>query len=209
MKRESPPGGDETTKGGQQLHPVRETTAGNRIVEGTDMLVGPAVSAKVPLTPAWLPEVGPRVTTPGETHTNTSGVQTTDRPHLTEDWRADVTLLDTAAAPIPTVIAGISDPFEALPYGCACGARWAGLKTCHCTACHSTFSTVTAFDKHRVGSHADDRRHCVDPARTGLIDAGRDYPCWAQARRGHGAQARRGDVDELRQKEAGGPGPAD
>ncbi|WP_442386149.1 FDXHR family putative zinc-binding protein [Mycobacterium sp.] len=157
-------------------------------------------------------KVGPPGTTPRGTDTNTSGSQTTDRPQLTEDWRADVALLDAAGAPIPTVptvIAGISDPFGALPFRCACGARWAGLKTCHCTACHCTFSTVTAFDRHRVGSHADSTRRCVHPARAGLVEAGRRYRCWAQARRGHGAQARRGDVDELRQKEAGGPGPAD
>lgn len=132
-----------------------------------------------------LPDIGSRGTTPGEIDTNTSGSETTDRPQLTEDWRADVALLDAAGAPIPTVptvIAGISDPFGALPCRCACGARWAGLKTCHCTACHCTFSTVTAFDKHRVGSNADDCRHCVDPATDGLVDAGRRYACWAPAR---------------------------
>jgi hypothetical protein len=141
-------------------------------------------------------EIGPPGTTPRGTDTNTSGSQTTDRPHLTEDGRAGVALLDAAEAPIPAVIAGICGAFEALPYGCDCGARWAGMKTSHCPACHSTFSTVAAFDKHRAGSHADDSRHCADPATAGLVAAGRRYQCWAQAQRGHGAQARRGDVDD-------------
>ena len=35
-----------------------------------------------------------------------------------------------------------------------CGAEFSGLKTAHCSACHETFTTVAAFDKHRTGSHA-------------------------------------------------------
>ena len=65
-----------------------------------------------------------------------------------------------------------------LPYGCQCGARWGGLKTCHCAACHQSFTVLSAFDKHRRGSHPDSTRHCVDPASVGLIDVGRSYPCW-------------------------------
>jgi hypothetical protein len=52
-------------------------------------------------------------------------------------------------------------------------------KTCLCPTCGETFSVVAAFDKHRQGSHADDTRHCVDPASVGLVDAGRSYSCWA------------------------------
>ena len=52
----------------------------------------------------------------------------------------------------------------------------------HVTAmCHRTFTTVSTFDKHRTGSHAKGTRHCVPPAEVGLVDAGRAYPCWAQA----------------------------
>lgn len=67
-----------------------------------------------------------------------------------------------------------------LPYACRCGARWSGYNTCHCPAdgCHATFTGITAFDKHRDGKHSDDSRHCVDPAKVGLVDAGRSYPCW-------------------------------
>ena len=59
-----------------------------------------------------------------------------------------------------------------------CPARWGGLKTAHCPACHQTFTTVGAFDKHRSGQHHNSTRHCVDPASLGLVDAGRAYPCW-------------------------------
>lgn len=66
-----------------------------------------------------------------------------------------------------------------------CGAWWTGSNTCHCTACHCSFTSQSASDKHRAGSHERDTRHCLDPAtvhnRKGervLVDAGRDYPCW-------------------------------
>lgn len=68
-----------------------------------------------------------------------------------------------------------------LPFGCArCDNRWNGYKTAHCGAqgCHRTFTSTSAFDKHHDGSHANDTRHCVDPATVGLVDAGRSYPCW-------------------------------
>lgn len=62
-----------------------------------------------------------------------------------------------------------------------CNAIWGGFKTAHCTACHETFTTVSTFDKHRTGSHPNSTRHCLRPADVGLVDAGRAYPCWAQA----------------------------
>jgi len=63
--------------------------------------------------------------------------------------------------------------------GCGrCPNRWGGLKTAHCSACHRTFTGLTAFDKHREGSHPNSTRHCVDPETVGLVDAGRAYPCW-------------------------------
>jgi hypothetical protein len=63
-------------------------------------------------------------------------------------------------------------------YTCRCGAHWGGLSTGHCSACHLTFTGITAFDKHRTGSHANDTRACLDPASVGLVDANRAYPCW-------------------------------
>lgn len=60
-----------------------------------------------------------------------------------------------------------------------CDAWWGGLNTSHCSACHQTFTGLSAFDKHRTGSHANSTRHCVAPESVGLVDAGRAYPCWA------------------------------
>lgn len=61
-----------------------------------------------------------------------------------------------------------------------CQGVWGGLKAAHCTAdgCHQTFTTVSAFDKHRTGSHPHDTRTCLPPEQVGLVDAGRTYPCW-------------------------------
>lgn len=75
--------------------------------------------------------------------------------------------------------------------GCGgCDSRWGGLLTSHCTGCHQTFSGLTAFDKHRTGSHAKGR-FCLDPRTT--VDENpesasfgkpifklseRAYPCW-------------------------------
>jgi len=41
-----------------------------------------------------------------------------------------------------------------------CGARYTGTGGGHCMACHRTFTSVAAADRHRVGGY-DDRR-CVD-----------------------------------------------
>ena len=38
-----------------------------------------------------------------------------------------------------------------------CGG-WTGLSTCHCSACHRTFTGITAFDVHRQNYR------CLDPA---------------------------------------------
>jgi hypothetical protein len=43
-----------------------------------------------------------------------------------------------------------------------CERTWQGLAEAHCTVCHAHFTTVTAFDLHRVGP--TDTRHCEDPA---------------------------------------------
>jgi len=59
-----------------------------------------------------------------------------------------------------------------------CSAGFSGLKTAHCTGCHATFSTASAFDKHRAGSHTQDTRHCLPPESVGLVSANRAYPCW-------------------------------
>jgi hypothetical protein len=67
-------------------------------------------------------------------------------------------------------------PYENLPFGDRCGARWAGTTTCHCggkTGCHRTFSGASTFDRHRRGGQ------CLDPEAAGLaLLAGRAYACW-------------------------------
>ena len=78
----------------------------------------------------------------------------------------------------------ISSPAAGLGSCARCPARWGGLKTAHCNACHETFTVVAAFDKHRAGSHTLDDRHCLDPAAVGLVDAGRAYSCWGFPGRG-------------------------
>lgn len=71
----------------------------------------------------------------------------------------------------------IAIPASAIRTNC-CDAWWTGLKTAHCPACHETFTTTSAFDKHRTGEHHNDTRHCQPPAQVGLTDAKRPYPCW-------------------------------
>jgi hypothetical protein len=81
-------------------------------------------------------------------------------------------------------VAQISTPQAGMVSCVRCPARWGGLKTAHCNACHQTFTVVAAFDKHRAGSHTHDDRHCLDPAAVGLVDAGRAYSCWGFPGRG-------------------------
>jgi len=45
---------------------------------------------------------------------------------------------------------------------CACDFGH-GLRTCHCAACHETFTGVTAFDAHHV-ENEDGVTVCLDPA---------------------------------------------
>jgi hypothetical protein len=63
---------------------------------------------------------------------------------------------------------------EDLPFGCRCGARWAGSGTAHCAAqCHRTFSGAGPFDAHRRDGK------CLDPATIGMsLVGGRAYECW-------------------------------
>ena len=66
----------------------------------------------------------------------------------------------------------------ALPHHCPrCPSRWGGLLTAHCAACHLTFTGITAFDKHREGSHITGR-YCITPEAAGLVLSSRAYPCY-------------------------------
>ena len=46
-----------------------------------------------------------------------------------------------------------------------CPNTWTGNAKAHCSGCHRTFSTVGAFDRHRL------RYECQNPAERGLIQA--------------------------------------
>jgi hypothetical protein len=52
-------------------------------------------------------------------------------------------------------------PKDAIRHGC--GAWWTGGERSHCGGCHLTFSSQTAFDRHRR------RLRCVAPATAGLV----------------------------------------
>lgn len=48
-------------------------------------------------------------------------------------------------------------------FGCrGCDITWGGFRTCHCSACHETFSGVTNFDKHQRNGE------CRKPQKCGL-----------------------------------------
>lgn len=60
--------------------------------------------------------------------------------------------------------------------GC-CSARWTGLSAAHCSACHETFTSVSAFDLHRR------KAVCLSPTLTpadiGMVTAARDWSGWS------------------------------
>jgi hypothetical protein len=59
-----------------------------------------------------------------------------------------------------------------------CGKTWTGLRRAHCPACHETFNSDSAAEKHRIGKPGIDRR-CVDPATVGLIAVQQPWgECW-------------------------------
>ncbi|WP_420855008.1 hypothetical protein [Rhodococcus pseudokoreensis] len=55
-----------------------------------------------------------------------------------------------------------------------CEATWGGMHTCHCSGCHHTFSSLSAFDLHRRGDQ------CRTPSDAGLVLADRAYPCFTR-----------------------------
>lgn len=59
-----------------------------------------------------------------------------------------------------------------------CGNTWTGLRRAHCPACHRTFNSDSAAEKHRVGRPGVNRR-CVDPASVGLVPVEQPWgTCW-------------------------------
>ena len=66
--------------------------------------------------------------------------------------------------------------------GCRCGAEWPGTRISHCSTCHYTFSSVSAFDAHRRADPVESKPskyvgRCLDPRDAGLT--ARDVPATA------------------------------
>lgn len=59
-------------------------------------------------------------------------------------------------------------PANAILHG-ACKQWWTGAERSHCGGCCRTFSSLTAFEKHRKGLR------CNDPAAVGLIARQKPY----------------------------------
>ena len=60
----------------------------------------------------------------------------------------------------------------------ACGKTWTGVTRSHCPACHETFNSEYAAEKHRAGKPGIDRR-CLPPAEAGLIASEQPWgQCW-------------------------------
>lgn len=57
---------------------------------------------------------------------------------------------------------------------CGCGAWWTGQNTSHCTACHETFTGITAFDAHHRGGH----KHPSTMEALALIDRAHGQKVW-------------------------------
>lgn len=59
---------------------------------------------------------------------------------------------------------GTTSPRPSPRFSCGgCAQTWTGVRRCHCSACHVTFSSPSAFDAHvKTAGH-------VDPATVGLV----------------------------------------
>lgn len=60
-----------------------------------------------------------------------------------------------------------------------CNNLWTGAATCHCSACHLTFTDMDAFVKHRVRDPKLRKNVCAEPTDVGLsTNRARPYVCW-------------------------------
>ena len=75
--------------------------------------------------------------------------ETRTPPHTAEEWQAERQAYEDA---------------QAAGFPCkGCGKSWTGHSRCHCTACHESFSSVSAFDRHRIDFA------CRPPGDPGLV----------------------------------------
>jgi hypothetical protein len=64
-----------------------------------------------------------------------------------------------------------------------CDAWWTGLTASHCSACHQTFTSPSAFAAHRP-SKANSA--CQPPREVGLVPAKRKWTGWSYPERDKG-----------------------
>lgn len=88
-----------------------------------------------------------------------------------------------------------------MEYSCPrCDARWRGVNTCHCAACHRTFAGPHLFDIHRSTVGPGEHGSCRDPAglnvRGGDPPVLRDDGVWHAPEMTAADRRRRGWVDE-------------
>lgn len=58
----------------------------------------------------------------------------------------------------------MADTRVASPLTCGrCPSTWSGLSRAHCSACHLTFTGITAFDRHRSDGG------CASPVDLGMV----------------------------------------
>ncbi|SNS54937.1 FDXHR family putative zinc-binding protein [Rhodococcoides kyotonense] len=70
-----------------------------------------------------------------------------------------------------TVIGEPASARRPLPFACSrCDERWSGQATCHCSGCHLTYSSISAFDAHRRNGT------CRAPDASGLVALEKAYP---------------------------------
>ncbi|MCX5202440.1 hypothetical protein OG897_13405 [Streptomyces sp. NBC_00237] len=90
----------------------------------------------------------------------------------------------TPAIQTPTPI-----PNNAIQHG-ACGKWWSGAERSHASCCHETFSSLTAFERHRRGMR------CNDPASVGLVARQKPYgTLWGLPGPANGYAAIHGDEE--------------
>ena len=74
----------------------------------------------------------------------------------------------------------------------SCGKQWTGLRRSHCPACHETFNSEYAAEKHRVGPFGGGRK-CAPPDEVGLVAVEQPWGiCWQTP----GSDPRFADADE-------------
>lgn len=65
-------------------------------------------------------------------------------------------------------------PTYAIRHG-KCGKWWTGAQRAHCGACHETFSSLGAFDRHQTWPRGSSGSGCRRPGEVGLTSSARPF----------------------------------